>query len=357
MHEIVRYKKKSVSGYRDGAGESLLIYRTWIMDFEIIEKYLAGEATEAEIRQLFEWVEADPGNREILVRFKKAWALAATGSENAGVAWTRSMLPQLKEWKTRQLYYRLTRVAALFILVFGLGMLVYHMFFIPGREAPLYASGMKVDVPLGQMANITLPDGTTVMLNSGTSLEYGNHFGLGQREVTLKGEAFFEVSDDPDHPFIVNTTTLGFKVYGTSFNIEAYPGDIKINTTLVSGSLGVLGKSGDELTRLSPGENLFFDMQNNKMVKSKVNTGIYTSWRDGIITFRNEKLKEIAKKLERWYNLEIVIQREALGEESYFGSIMRNKPVDQILEVLRLTSSIEYRIVQRPDKATLIYWK
>ncbi len=327
------------------------------MDFEIIEKYLAGEATEAEIRHLFEWAEADPGNREILVRYKKAWALAASGSENAGVAWTRSMLPQLKKWKTRQLYYRLTRVAALFILVFGLGMLVYCMFFVPGREALLYASGMKVDVPLGQMANITLPDGTTVMLNSGTTLEYGNRFGFGQREVTLKGEAFFEVAADPDHPFIVNTTSLGFKVFGTSFNIEAYPGDTKINTTLVSGSLGVLGKGSYELTRLSPGENLFYDMQNKKMVKSKVNTGIYTSWRNGIITFRNEKLKVIAKKLERWYNLEIVIEREALGEESYFGSIMRNKPVDQILEVLRLTSSIRYRIVQRPDKPTLIYWK
>lgn len=327
------------------------------MEFDIIEKYLAGEATEAEIRQLFDWIEADPGNREILVRCKKAWALASSGSENTGVAWTYSILPQLKERKTRQLFYSLARIAALFILVFGLGMVAYHLFLARGNETPLYASGLKVDVPLGQMTNITLPDGTTVMLNSGTSLEYGNRFGLGQRDVTLKGEAFFEVAADPDHPFIVHTTTLGFKVYGTSFNIEAYPGDTKINATLVGGSLGVLGKGNDELTRLSPGESLFFDLQNAKMVKSKVNTGIYTSWRDGIITFRNEKLKEIAKKMERWYNLEIVIQREALGEESYFGSIMRNKPVDQILEVLRLTSSIEYRIVQRPDKPTLIYWK
>lgn len=327
------------------------------MEKNIIENYLAGEATEDEIKQLFEWVEADSGNRDILIQYKKAFALLASGDENTSEAWTQFILPHLKVRETRQLFYRISQIAALFVFVFGLGMLVYHMFLVPSRESPLYSAGIQVDVPLGQMANITLPDGTTVMLNSGTSLEYGNSFELGQREVSLKGEAFFKVAADPDHPFIVNTTTLGFKVYGTSFNIEAYPGDTKISTTLVTGSLGVLGKGGDELTQLSPGENFFFDRQNNKMVKSKVNTGMYTSWRDGIIIFRNEKLKDIAKKMERWYNLEIVIQREALAEESYYGSIMRNKPVDQILEVLKLTSSIEYTIVQRPDKPTLIYWK
>ncbi len=327
------------------------------MEEKIIEKYLAGEATEDEIKQLFEWVEADAGNRNILIQYKKALALLASGDEDTNEAWTQFILPRLKGRNIRQLIYRMVQIAALFVFVFGLGMLVYHMFLVPSRESLEYTSGLKVDVPLGQMANLTLPDGTKVMLNSGTTLEYGHRFGLGQREVFLEGEAFFEVFGDQDHPFIVNTTSLDFKVFGTSFNIEAYPEEIKTTATLVEGSLGIIGKNGDEISRLDPGENLLFDRKNSKMVISRVNTGIYTSWRDGIIIFRNEKLKEIAKKMERWYNLEIVIQREALAEEPYYGSILRNKPVDQILEVLKLTSSIEYTIVQRPDKPTLIYWK
>jgi ferric-dicitrate binding protein FerR (iron transport regulator) len=327
------------------------------MDENIIEKYLAGKASEEEVKQIFEWVEADAGNKDILIQYKKAVALLSSGNENVSEAWTHFLLPQLKVRKTRQYILRSAQIAALLVFVFGLGMLAYNMFIVQSRENPIYTSGLKVDVPLGQIANLTLPDGTKVILNSGTTLEYGHRFGLGQREVYLEGEAFFEVFRDHNHPFIVNTTSLDFKVYGTSFNIEAYPDDINTNATLVNGSLGIIDKSGKEITRLDPGENLFFDRHNTKVIKKRVDTGMYTSWRDGIIIFRNEKLKDIAKKMERWYNLEIVIQREALAEESYYGSIMRNKPVDQILEVLKLTSSIEYKIVQRPDKPTLIYWK
>jgi hypothetical protein len=76
----------------------------------------------------------------------------------------------------------------------------------------------------------------------------------------------------------------------------------------------------------------------------------------GLITFRNEKLKDIARKIERWYNVKIVINNGRVGEQAYFGTIMKNKPVDQILEVLKLTSSLKYKIMTRPDKPTLIYW-
>jgi ferric-dicitrate binding protein FerR (iron transport regulator) len=87
-----------------------------------------------------------------------------------------------------------------------------------------------------------------------------------------------------------------------------------------------------------------------------VNLDLYTSWKVGLVTFRNEKLKDIARKIERWYNVEIVIKNAQLGEEYYMGTIMKNKPVDQILEALALTSTLKYRIVHRVDERTLIYW-
>ena len=76
-----------------------------------------------------------------------------------------------------------------------------------------------------------------------------------------------------------------------------------------------------------------------------------------MVTFRNEKLKDIARKIERWYNVQIVISNPKLGDELYMGTIMKNKPIDQLLEVFKLTSSLNYRIVPRADKSTLIYWE
>jgi ferric-dicitrate binding protein FerR (iron transport regulator) len=207
------------------------------------------------------------------------------------------------------------------------------------------------------MTDVELPDGTKVVLNSGSSVTWNGNFSLGNRSVTLKGEAYFDVTKDQEHPFIVQTTSLNFKVFGTSFNIEAYPEENIINTTLVDGSLGVMNKTDKELLRLLPGENASFDIKTSKLTIFKVNTALYTTWKDGLITFRNEKLKDIAKKIERWYNVKVVIKNPKLGEEAYFGTIMKNKPIDQILEVLKLTSSLKYKIVIRPTEPTIVYWE
>jgi len=106
-----------------------------------------------------------------------------------------------------------------------------------------------------------------------------------------------------------------------------------------------------------PGENASFDIKTSKLTIFKVNTALYTTWKEGLITFRNEKLKDIAKKIERWYNVKVVIKNPKLGEEAYFGTIMKNKPIDQILEVLKLTSSLKYKIVIRPTEPTIVYWE
>jgi ferric-dicitrate binding protein FerR (iron transport regulator) len=117
-----------------------------------------------------------------------------------------------------------------------------------------------------------------------------------------------------------------------------------------------MNKADHELYRLKPNENAKFDILTSKISVSKVETAMYTSWKEGLITFRNEKLKDIARMIERWYNVEIVIKNPKVGEEAYFGTIMKNKPIDQILEVLSLTSSLRYKIITRSEKPTLIYW-
>lgn len=326
------------------------------MDHSIINKYLSGEASEAEVKQVFQWMNADSENRKEFIQYKKVWALTSPSNQNSDKAWNR-FYPLLAPKKGKQpMINPYWMVAAGFILVFGLGMLMQYILPQKSQEQFSYLAETRIEVPLGQMSNVVLPDGTTVLLNSGTTLVYSGKFHSGERTVRLEGEAFFDVTQDQAHPFVIKTDLLDFKVYGTSFNIQAYPEDKLISTTLVEGSLGIMGKNSNELVRLVPGENATYRQDGRELLVGKVNLEMYTSWKDGLVTFRNEKLKNIARKIERWYNVEIVIKDASLGEEFYLGTIMKNKPVDQILEVFSLTSSLKYRIVSRSNEPNLIYW-
>ena len=325
------------------------------MNIQQIESYLCGEATESEIAALFQWIDASPENKKEFIQYKKVWALTSRVGEEEEV-WDRHFAPRFGKQNLFQIYWRVAKYAAMLLLVIGAGFTFQYAVWGWQPDKLIYAQDCSIAAPLGQMTNIVLPDGSKVMLNSGSSITYNGYFSNGERLVTLKGEAFFEVAKDQDHPFRIETSLLNFEVFGTSFNIEAYPDDPTINTTLVEGSLAISDKTHKELHRLKPGENACYEADQTKLVVTNVNTGIYTSWKDGLITFRNEKLKEIAKKIERWYNVKIIINNPKIGEQAYFGTILKNKPVDQILEVLRLSSSLHYKIISKPDQPTMIYW-
>ncbi|HBL78329.1 MAG: hypothetical protein A2W90_16270 [Bacteroidetes bacterium GWF2_42_66] len=327
------------------------------MDYTIITKYLAGEASEPEIQEIFGWMEADSENRKKLLQYKKVWALTARANENQDKIWNDIAKEQTNRKSRFFTYTKWIKYAAAVLLIFAMGAVFQYLVSEKPVNIPTYLSDTHISVPAGQMSNVVLPDGTSVQLNSGSTLLYSANFNSGERIVSLEGEAFFDVAEDRLHPFQVNTKLLDFRVYGTSFNVLAYPDDREVNTTLIEGSLGVFSKTGVEFTRLVPGENIEYKDDTKEFQVSKVNVDLYTSWKSGLITFRNETLREIARKIERWYNVEIIIKNEKLADELYMGTIMKNKPVDQILEVFRLTSSMKYRIVQRPDKSTLIYWE
>lgn len=326
------------------------------MDFQLLNKYLLGETSESEVQELFNWIESSPENRKQFIDYKKVWALTAHGNESEDRIWKLLFAPRFKRQKLFKLSSQIARYAAIILLVLGSGLALQYLGLGFNKEKQVYLKSTSISAPMGQTTNLELPDGTRVMLNSGSSITYNGNYSFGERLVSLNGEAYFDVTKDREHPFVVQTSHLNFEVHGTSFNIEAYAEDNMVNTTLIEGSLGVTDKSHHELLLLVPGENVHFDALTSKITVTKVNTEIYTSWKEGLITFRNEKLKDIARKIERWYNVKIIINNQKLGEQAYFGTIMKNKPIDQILEVLKLSSSLKYRIVTMPDVPTLIYW-
>ena len=324
------------------------------MDNSTITRYLSGVASEQEVKELFQWINTSTENRKDFIEMKKNWALTSVSRENKETAWRNFILAKQKFSKNKFFKKQFIQVAASILVIFSLGFATQRL--ISSNSKLWYSSNIIIEVPAGEMSKLTLSDGTSVILNSGTTFTYSGSFSEGNRIVELDGEAFFDVAKDNKHPFIIKTKLLDFKVYGTSFNIEAYPKSNKVSTTLVKGSLGFVNKKGDELGKLVPGENLLYSGSDEINI-TKVSLDLYTSWKEGAITFRNEKLKDVAIKLERWYNVEIVIRNPKLADELYFGTVMKNKPIDQILKVLQITSSLKYQIIPRNDEPALIYWE
>lgn len=200
-----------------------------------------------------------------------------------------------------------------------------------------------LETPRGGEYSLVLSDGTVVYLNTETKLTFPDFFSDYQREVTLSGEAFFEVSKSQTRPFIVKTTNYDVKVYGTSFNVCAYGNDNFSHTTLVEGSVGIETFSGNEL-KLIPGEQALFRTTTNTIDTREVNTYVYTSWKDGKFVFDHETLEGLTKKLERWYNVDFSFADEKLKTYHFSGTIERYNDLSSILNVVALTTHIEFQI-------------
>ena len=191
-------------------------------------------------------------------------------------------------------------------------------------------------IPFGKRFEITLSDGTLVHLNAGSSLKYPVNFQKGKkREVFLKGEAFFDVSEDKLNSFVVSTSGMDVTVLGTEFNVSAYPEDSFINTVLVEGSVSLtsngnnLGKVNSPLL-LKPGFKAEWDNQSGKANIEDVDTNIYTSWTSGKLIIKNLPFKNIIKRLERNFNVTIENNYKELDEQVYTASFND----ESIVEVL-----------------------
>lgn len=205
-----------------------------------------------------------------------------------------------------------------------------------------------IKVPYGKKFQIQLSDGTNVHLNSGTSLKYPVQFKKGEnREIFLTGEAFFDVAKDKDHPFIVNAENLNVRVLGTRFNVSSYEEDAHADVVLVEGSVKMFPEGGDIKSNsgllLKPGYKGSFDKLSRSMTRKKVMTGVYTSWINGELIFRNMTFGNILKKLERHYNLAIENKNKVLEKET-FNANFGNEPVEKVLEYLKTMYGIKYSI-------------
>lgn len=219
----------------------------------------------------------------------------------------------------------------------------------------VYDNGNKLEalvyntltVPFGKQFEVQLSDGTVVYLNSGTSLKYPVRFIDGnQRQVFLVGEAYFDVAPDKDHPFIVNADHLNVEVLGTEFNVSAYPEDNLSDVVLVEGSVGVYTDASTlkESVKIVPGHRATLDKMTANIDTEEVDINLYTSWMHGGLVFRNMTFENIVKKLERRYNMKIVITNEKLKKEVFNASFKDEPSITKVLEAFEKSSGITHTI-------------
>lgn len=253
--------------------------------------------------------------------------------------------------KKVKLYLNITKYAAIIILAVGIGTLLQVNWKPEPESTPVYT---EVFVPLGQMSELTLSDGTHVWLNSGTTLRYASNFGEDARKVELTGEAFFKVKKD-EVPFRVQIKNNEVEVLGTTFAAESYSDEDFCRVTLVEGSVQLNDSKGRTLKEITPNQQVTLPDNPRKTIKTaEVNTTFYESWINGEIKFDDERLADVARRMERWYNVEIQFTSDEASNVRFTGTVLKNKPIDQSMKAICVLLSLEAEFVSNLDTKDVI---
>lgn len=202
-------------------------------------------------------------------------------------------------------------------------------------------------IPKGTFYHLVLSDGTKVWLNADSKIKYPVSFGQDKREVSLRGEGYFEVAKDSSRPFIVSTDKMDVKVLGTTFDVNTYEDEGKSFVVLVEGLVEVSAGKG-EFRIITPGymaEVNMHDVQ-AKIHVSKCDTEHYIAWKSGNFSFRNASLTEILKRVSRYYDV-TVIREQVFEEEYYTGDVSSDVSLESLLAVIESSTSVSFKVERK----------
>ena len=314
------------------------------MRIELLHRLIAGTTTEEENRQLMEWFRQCASKEEFFMLFETAWKESPDEMpRDVQERMYRRLSRELDEKKTKTILLR-SRFSwkvwpqiAVACIIIVLGLVNYRM---NDKQKQLSTQNFTVLAEKGQRAFITLPDSTKVWLNSDTKISYPADYGLKERNVTLVGEAYFEVAKNPDKRFIVEAKGMQVEALGTSFNVNAYQNDNKIIASLFSGSVRV--SYDRHVAILKPHESVKVDLLNRSFSRYKDESMQNIAlWRKNEITFDGESLEEITHIMSRLYNTTICIEDESLKKVCYIGTI-RNNNLENFIDIINLTTPVVY---------------
>ena len=299
------------------------------------------------MQALQEWLDSDEGEDTCagyMDELLKASDIPAVGAEKA----YRHILGRIKKHLFLKSLSRfrsaLFKVASVLLLA---GTAFAYRAYVENRET-VRSDEMVFRVDKGNKVMLTLADGSKVWLNSESTLACSKD---DVRQVTLEGEAYFEVQSDKEHPFYVNTPS-GVRVFvtGTRFNVSSYENEGYVETVLESGHVNVLIPGYEEAESLQPGERLLYDKKASQFVKSEVDVFEKIAWKDGKLIFRDTPLPDMLKRLSRHFNIDIQFNNIS-GKEYKYRATFRNETLYQILDYLGKSVTMKWRMEEPVQQA------
>jgi len=350
---------------------------------ELIDKFQKGSLTDEELRQLMNYLQAAEPSEPMKKILSRAWdtspgcnpqvdsqALYLNLSKRLGlVSQWKGSAEERAHKGIREMIFSVLKYAAVFLIAFCLSLLIRPVFHQAGKSESI-SHLQQMEVPYGSKSRIILPDGSEVILNSGSSLAYDiKEFGAKERKIYMKGEAFFSVTKNPSLPFYVHTPAMIIKVKGTTFNVKAYPDEKTEETLLINGSVEIFARSENDKNSVKlnvPNQRAVFvkqeaeievtepqrevieekssqvqlvEVQGGERVKNSI------AWKDDMLVFDNEPFTTLVTRLERWYNVNIKVQYPDLEKARFTGKFDKES-LDQVLKALTTLIPFDYTIKQ-----------
>ncbi len=321
------------------------------MDNKMILKILSGQAGEGEKKGFFSDCEKDPGLKDEFLRLKNLWFLSVEEQvpdkgKKFEKYWAQAQHPRPN--RIRRIALETGKYAAIILVVFSLA---YWLMPYGGTGKNDFLQTFTSE--LGSVSSIELTDGSKIWLNSGSALNFTEK--SPERIVAkLSGEAYFEVKHDPGREFLVDVGNIRIRDIGTEFNVRAYPGDENISASLKSGKIEILSPDHKPLAEMSPNDIFILNKPANKFKIEKTDPQFITGWKEGKFIFIDKNLREICDDLEEWYGVKIFIQNDLLKAGKYTSIIKRTTTIQHMLEMLKATTGINYKIENNDGYGTII---
>jgi ferric-dicitrate binding protein FerR (iron transport regulator) len=316
---------------------------------KIIVRNLSGEASCEDIVKLSEWLVEKDANKQAFFQLKAYWdaELRLVSIRNKEAA-CEQLLRRIRKSSHRTIHLQWLRYVGVAIIAAVMaGVIAYHQ---GTKQPPATPVTYYSCISGNAFSPVYLPDGTEIMLNKHSRLTYSNRYGEDTREVSLEGEAFFDVRKDTARTFVVCVGENRIRALGTTFNVRHYPEENTLNATLVEGVIRF--ETPQQTVLLKPEQQLLYNTQSHKASIRQVDVEVETAWKNNLLRYKSVLFTEFLRLLEKRYDVEILLQDRKLGQQKVSGAFDVDLSVEQILDMTR--KSLPFHWKKEGDKYIIV---
>jgi len=314
------------------------------MDRKELHKYFEGRATSEEKKALRKWLDESEEHKSEFFKEREFFDAIVLSDHH------RNMMsePIKKPAFLHPVVRELLKIASVVIVMALIGSYFYFQ-----KMNEIGATTHTISVPAGQRANLRLSDGTNVWLNARSTITYPAYFWGASRDIQLEGEAYFEVEQYQQQPFIVHTHKYDIKVLGTKFNVESYVDPDNFSTALMEGSVEIIPPGNpDKTILLSPGHKAF--LENDQLTVMPIEDYDIYRWREGLLCFRETGFIELMERFEKCYGIRIIVENEKLNNKVFSGKFRISDGIDNALRIMQKEGNYTF---ERNKDDSIIYIK